>query len=455
MPTDLNIFRAYDIRGTYPEQLDEKTAYDLGGAYAKLISEETKNAKPSIVVSHDMRQSSPQLYQSLINGLTDNGVSVVAIGLASTPTMYFATAFYCYHGGIQVSASHNPANHNGFKLVRSRGIPISENNGIMTLRDWVGKKIRRENVGKGESIEKQGVLKDLVTEQTKNNNLGAIKPFKIVIDAANAMGSVDLLPLFNKLPCQVEKVNFELDGSFPSHEADPLKSENLQLLKEKVLASKADFGIAPDGDNDRVFIVMENGETLPPEVLRGILAQIVLKREPHSPIGYDVRPGKATIDMILEAGGKPFITKVGHSLIKEEMLKHDSPFSGESSGHYFYRFDYGSFEAPIKMLVDFMLWLSQKNQPLSLVVKPYQKYFHSGEINSTVEDKNKVFEGLKKRFHNAKNFSDLDGVTFGYNDFWFNVRASNTEPKVRLNLEAISKQVMENKRDEVLAIIRQ
>ncbi len=456
MPTNPEIFRAYDIRGIYPTELDETTAYDLGKAFAKLIVEETKNSTPKIVVSQDMRLSSPQLTKSLIEGLVDSGVTVINIGLASTPTMYFATAFFNYDGGIQVSASHNPANHNGFKLVRSRATTVNENNGIFTLRKWVKDKEGPTSVTKkGVVIEKNDVLSHLVSEQTKDLNADKIKKFKIAIDVANSMGAIDLSPLISMLPCQIEKINFNLDGSFPAHEADPLKDENIQQLKQQVLKTKADLGIATDGDNDRVFIVMENGQTLPPEILRGILAQIVLEKHPNASIGYDVRPGKATVDMINEAGGKPFITKVGHSLIKAEMIAHDSPFSGESSGHFFYKFPYGSFEAPVKMLSDFISWLSKHSQPLSQIVKPYQKYFHSGEINSEVKDKEAVFNRLKTKYQNAPKQSDLDGLYFEYPDFWFNVRASNTEPKIRLNLEAVSKEVMEQKRDEVLTLIRQ
>lgn len=456
MPTNPEIFRAYDIRGIYPTELDETTAYDLGRAFTKLIIDETKNPSPQIVVSQDMRLSSPQLCSSLIDGLVESGVTVINIGLASTPTMYFATAFYHYDGGIQVSASHNPADHNGFKLVRSKAATINENNGIFTLRDWVIKKTGPNMVfKKGKVIEKSGVLNDLIKQHTQDLHQQQIKKFKIVIDVANSMGAIDLSPLIELLPCQIEKINFDLDGSFPAHEADPLKDENLQQLKQTVLKTKADFGIATDGDDDRIFIVMENGQTLPPEILRGILAQIVLEKYPGAAIGYDIRPGKATVDMITESGGKPFITKVGHSLIKAEMIAHDSPFSGESSGHFFYKFPYGSFEAPVKMLSDFISWLSNHDQPLSQIVKPYQKYFHSGEINSQVKDKEAVFTRLRTKYQGAPKQSDLDGLYFEYPDFWFNVRASNTEPKIRLNLEAVSKAIMEQKRDEVLAIIRQ
>jgi phosphomannomutase len=268
------------------------------------------------------------------------------------------------------------------------------------------------------------------------------------------MGILDLDALFSKVGATLTKLNYELDGTFPAHEADPLKNENVEQLKAKVLEVGAQLGITTDGDGDRVFLVDDKGETLPPELLRGILAQIVLARYPGALIGYDIRPGRITRDMIEEAGGKSFVTRVGHSLIKEKMLELDSPFSGESSGHFFYKSEYGSFEMPIRMLADFLIWMSQHDEPLSQVIKPYKRYFHSGEINSVVSDKDQVFAKLKNKYADALSFSDIDGVTFEFSDFWFNVRGSNTEPKMRLNLEATSPEIMEQKRDEVLAIIR-
>lgn len=451
-----SIFKAYDVRGIYPTDLDEDIARKTGAAFATLLLNETEGDRVlTVVVSRDMRTSSESLMQSVIEGITSTGVNVVNIGLSSTPTFYFAVGHYGYDGGLQVSASHNPAEYNGFKMVRAKAVPISGDTGMYTIRDMVvADSYRTEAEQIGTESHKDGVLDDLVAAQTKDYDLSSIKPFTVVADAATSMGALDVAALFEKLPCTLIKLNFELDGTFPAHEADPLKDENNAELQKAVVEHGADFGIATDGDGDRVFLIMDDGNTMPPEILRGVLAQMTLKRYPGSPIGYDIRPGKATEDMILEAGGKPFITRVGHSLIKEQMIKQDSPFSGESSGHYFYRAEEGSFEMPVRMLVDVMLWITEHGKKLSELVAPYQKYFHSGEINSVVEDMDAIFTALKDKYADADKFSDLDGVYFEYPDYWFNVRGSNTEPKMRLNLEARSKDVMEMKRDEVLHIIR-
>lgn len=453
MTVDPSIFKAYDIRGTYPNQVNSDVSKRVAHAFTALLRSEVK--KPlQVVVSRDMRLSSPELSEALIAGLVEAGVEVVDIGLASTPTFYYAVAKFGYHGGIQVSASHNPKEYNGFKMVRAGAVPISGDTGIMQIRDWAVAGHTEPTTQRGKVIHKTDVLEALVQDQRATAKLQALKPFKIVIDAANAMGAVDMQAFFADLPMDVVPLNFELDGTFPVHEADPLKMENLEQLQQAVVKASADLGIALDGDGDRIFLIMENGELLKPEILRGILAQIVLTSHPGKHIGFDIRPGKATRDMIEAAGGKPFVTKVGHSLIKEQMLAMESPFSGESSGHFFYQFPFGSFEAPMKMLSDFLLWFGQQDQPLSHLVAAYDKYVHSGEVNAVVQDMPAVFATLKQKYADANSIDELDGVTITYDTFWFNVRGSNTEPKVRLNLEAVDKTTMEKKRDEVFAVIK-
>ncbi len=447
------IFKAYDIRGVYPQDLNKVVAYKIGRSYASLIQKENPNKKLKIVVGHDMRESTPQLKKHLIQGLVDSGVDVVEIGLASTPTFYFAVAYYDYDGGVEVTASHNPKEYNGFKMVRANAKPIGANTGMEEIKQAVLEENFVKAQNKGKISTKENVLQDLINEQTKGAKLDQIKPFKIVVDAANAMASLDLTALFKKLPCKLIKMNFKLDGSFPSHPADPLKEENLTALKKRVKTEGADLGIAPDGDGDRVFFVDEQGKTLRQEILRGIMAQIALKDRPGATVCYDIRPGKITLDLILAAKGKPSVTKVGHSLIKAQMIRENAVFGGESSGHYFYQFAYGTFEAPVSLITKFLHHLSQQNQPLSQVIKPYQKYYHSGEINSQVKDKQAVLEKLAKAYSDAK-ISYLDGITIAYPEFWFNVRPSNTEPKLRLNLEAVSPEIMKKRKQEVLQLIR-
>lgn len=448
---DTTIFKAYDIRGIYPSQLDEKFAYKLGRGYATFILNNNIDAK-NIVVGFDMRLSSPALKKELVKGITDNGLNVIDIGLVSTPTFYFAVAYYNYDGGIQVSASHNPKEYNGFKMVKSKASPISKDTGIFAIRDIILKNEFIKKSEKGKIIKKEGVLIDLLKVQLPDTEILGIKKFKIVIDAANSMGALDMEGFFKKVSADLIKINFKLDGSFPSHEADPLKEENLELLKKKVIENKADFGIAPDGDGDRYFFVDEKGNSLRQEILRGIMAQIELKESLGATVCYDIRPGRITKDMIDEMGGKAIVTPVGHSLIKEIMIKNNAIFGGESSGHYFYKRQYGTFEMPVILLIKFLKFLSEKDAVFSEVVKPYLKYFHSGEVNMKVESVLKKLKEIEKRYSDGK-IIKIDGITVEYPDWWFNVRGSNTEPVIRLNLEAKTKKLMLEKKVELIKVM--
>lgn len=454
MLTNPNIFKAYDIRGVYKKDLDENTAYKLGLAYIKLRKEDLKsNKKLKIVVSADMRISSPILKKYLIKGLIDAGADVIDIGLTSTPTFYFAVAKYKYDGGIMVSASHNPKEWNGFKMTRERAIPISGDTGIELLKEEVIKNNFKLNNKKGKLIKKKNVLLDQIKHDLKHGEIKKIKKLKIVVDPANAVGGLYIKELFKHLPVKLIKINFKLDGNFPAHEADPLKTENLEQIKNEVIKNKADLGITTDGDGDRIFFIDNKGELVDQSIIRGLLSKLFLQEKPKAKIGFDVRPGKITEDLILENGGRPIKTKVGHSLIKEQMLKENIYFSGESSGHFFLNMEIGCFEVPNIVILKLLQEFSSKNTPLSEQIKSYKKYFHSGEINEEVKDKNKVFNNLEKKYKSGS-INKLDGITITFKDFWFNVRASNTENKIRLNLEAINKKMMKQKRDEVLKIIK-
>lgn len=450
---DETIFKAYDIRGIYPGQIDERVAYKIGAGYAAFIFKKNPNAK-DIVVGEDMRLSSPALKKELIRGLVESGLNVIDIGLASTPTFYFAVGYYDYDGGIQVSASHNPKEYNGFKLVRNKGLPISKNSGINEIRNIILSSDFLPENKKGKIIIKKNVLRDLVKEQLSKIDISGVKGFKIAIDAANAMGALDMEELFGSLPADLIKINFKIDGSFPSHLPDPLAEKNLKLLKEAVLENKADLGIAPDGDADRYFFIDEKGNTLRQEILRGIMAQIELKEHPGATVCYDIRPGRITRDMIDEAGGKAIVTPVGHSLIKEVMIANDAIFGGESSGHYFYKKPYGTFEMPIILIAKFLKFLSEKNAPFSEAVKPYLKYHHSGEINFKVRSVAEKLREAEKKYNDAK-INRLDGITIEYPDWWFNLRGSNTEPFIRLNLEACNKELMEEKVKEISRLLEE
>ena len=453
MKLDSSIFKAYDIRGIYPDSLNEEITEKVGRAYSLILKRENPDKKLTVVVGEDMRLSSPSLKKNLIKGLTQSGLNVINAGLVSTPTFYFAVAYYGYDGGVQVSASHNPKEYNGLKMTRARSIPVGGDTGIMEIKDLVIKDKFENAKTKGKVAKRENVVIEAENVQSKNIDTSKIKPFKIVADAANAMGAFDLETIFSRLSCKLVKLNFKLDGTFPAHHPDPLKEETLTQLKEAVVKEKAALGIAPDGDGDRYFFIDEKGETVPQPILRGLMAQIELKENPGATVCYDIRPGRITRDMIEEAGGKAVVTRVGHSLIKETMLKENAVFGGESSGHYFYKFHYGTFEAPIVLVLKFLLYLSEQNKPLSEVIKPYKKYFHSGEINSDVEDKKAKMEKIVKKYSDGK-LSRLDGMTIEYPDYWFNVRPSNTEPLLRFALEAKTKELMEKKRAEIIKLIR-
>jgi phosphomannomutase len=452
MKADPSIFKAYDIRGIYPTSLNEDIAEKIGKAFARLITSENPGKKVNIALAKDMRLSSPDLAARVVEGLLKSGVNVTDIGLASTPTFYFGTAFYGFDAGIQVSASHNPPEFNGFKMVRAHGIPVSEDSGIFKMRDWVLED-KWTDKEPGTLENKSGVLEDLVKEQKRWIDWSKIKPYKIAVDTANGMGGLDVAAMFENTDCEIIKINFDLDGTFPVHQADPLKEENLAWVKKAVIEYKADLGIAVDGDADRYFFIDENGETVPQDILRGLVAQLMLKRYPGEKMGYDVRPGRATIDLIEAAGGIPVVNRVGHSLIKEQMLRENIVFSGEISGHYFFKQDYGTFEAPVILVGLLLDSLSRSGKKLSELWMPHKKYFNSGEINSDVNDKAKIIQIISEKYKDGK-VSHFDGVSVEYPDYWFNVRPSNTENKLRLIIEARTKDVMEQKREEILTLIR-
>lgn len=447
------IYKAYDIRGIYPDQLNEALIEKIGSAYADILKEELGKEKITIAVGRDMRLSSPALTKSIIKGITKQGVNVIDIGLSSTPTFYFGVSYLECDGGMIVSASHNPPEYNGIKIVKARAYPVGYDSGIADIEKRVAIGKFSSSLKKGMVKVREGIVDKEVDYEIKFGDISKIKPLKVVVDTANSMGAPYLEKLFEKLPCELVKMNFELDGTFPAHPPDPFQKKNVRDLEKKVVEEGADLGIATDGDGDRIFFVDDKGKIVEPAITRGLIAQMVLRKHPGAKIGYDIRPGKITEDMILKAGGKPFVTKVGHSLIKLQSLKEGAEFSGESSGHMFVRTDYGFFETPIIVTVMLLEALSEYGKKFSEILKPLRRYSHSGEINSEVEDKEARMNKLAEKYSDAK-ISKLDGVTVEYDDWWFNVRPSNTEPLLRLNLEAKTRKLMEEKRDEVLGIIR-
>lgn len=454
MEINPKIFKAYDIRGIYGQDFDDDAAYEIGLAYSQMRKKELgKEEGLKIVAGGDMRLSSPALKDKLIEGLLDGGMEVIDIGLASTPTFYFAVAHYGYDGGILVSASHNPKEYNGFKLVRSKAMPVSGDTGIYELRNMVlaGTKEKAE---KGGSVtKKEGVLEDQIAHDLKFADISKIKKMKIAIDPANAMGILYFDELFKYVRGEIVKMNWELDGTFPAHEADPLKPENMEALCKKIKEVGADIGIATDGDGDRIFFADNKGERLDPGITRAILCKLFLREKPGSKIAYDIRPGRITPDTIVENGGIPILTKVGHSLIKEQAVREGAYFAGESSGHFFLNMEEGCYEIPIIVTLKILEDLSQSGMSFADYAKPYKKYSNSGEINSKVADAQEKIKEIKEKYADGKQ-NDMDGILVEYPEWWFNVRASNTEPVLRLILEATNKELMEEKRDEILGMIR-
>lgn len=450
------IFKAYDIRGVYGSELTEDIAYKTARALAQMIAGEQSGKKLQLVVGSDMRLSSPSLKQQVIQGILDEGHDVVDVGLVSTPAFYFGVAKYGYDGGLMVSASHNPPQYNGLKLVRAGGVPVSRDTGIMELRDQVmaNKNFFNKKTG-GIVTQRDNIVVNDVVEAIQFAGTHNIKPFKIVADAANAMGATYLRELFKHLPGELIEMNFELDGTFPAHEADPFKEANNQALMQAVVSQQADLGIATDGDGDRIFFVDNEGKMIEPAMVRGIMAQLFLEQFPGSTVCYDIRPGRITRDMIKRYGGIPSVTKVGHSLIKEQAIKEGAVFAGESSGHFFVKLPHGMFEAPCIIVLKLLQYFSRSDKPVADQIRPLRKYFHSGEINSTVADKAAVMAQIKTQYAPAAQaVSELDGITIEYPDYWFNVRGSNTESLLRLNLEATTAELRDRKTKELLAIIR-
>ena len=447
------IYKAYDIRGIYPDELDETTYYKIGRAYVDILSSELNKDDITLVVGRDMRISSPPLAESLIKGITEQGADVIDIGLSSTPTFYYGVTHLKADGGMQVSASHNPKEYNGIKIVGAKALPVGKENGIGLIERKVAENNFSESTKTGSVTEESGILKSEVEFSLLHASPKKINPLKIVADAANSMGALYMSALFKELPCELIEMNFELDGTFPAHEADPFKEKNIKDLKQEVINKGADLGIATDGDGDRIFIIDEKGSLVEPAILRGIMAKLVLADQPGATICYDIRPGKITRDLIEAYGGKPSVTKVGHTLIKAQAIKEHAAFAGESSGHFFFNTEIGMFEMPMIVILKLLEEICVSGKTMAEIVEPLRKYHHSGEINSEVEDKEAKMKEIAEIFKDG-DVSWLDGVTVEYDDFWFNVRPSNTESLLRLNLEAISETVLKEKVNQVLTIIR-
>lgn len=445
MPTAPHIFKAYDIRGIYPKEIDSKTVYNIGRALV------TYTKAKNIVVSKDIRISSDTLEEELIRGITDQGANVVKLGLATSPLMYHASGKLGVDAGVIVTASHNPAEYNGVKLCRQYAVPIGEGSGMEEIKALTLNASFIEPKQKGKTTTSERIKKQLHEYICSFFVPNGKK--KIVIDFANAMGIIDK-PVYETLSKYIETIYIydDYDGNFPNHEANPLKTQTLKDLQKKVIKESADLGIAYDGDADRVGFIDETGEIVPMDYITALIAKEILKKHPGGLVLMDLRSSNAVREYVEAAGGKVDLCRVGHSLIKKQMREEGAIFAGELSGHYYFQENFNAELSTLAAIIIINL-LNKTGKKMSEMTKDLKKYHHSGEINSTVSNTEKTILKLKEKYNDGK-LNELDGARIDYSEWWFNVRSSNTEPKIRLNLEAKTKKLMQEKRDEVLKIIR-
>ena len=440
-------FKAYDVRGVYPAQLDAEGAYAIGRAYAAHLEPR------SVAVGRDMRTMAPEVAEALIRGLVDAGVHVLDIGMVATEVLYHAVASRELDGGIQVTASHNPREYIGAKVVRRGAQPVGLDTGLDRIRDLALAADWTEPAERGR-VEQVDVHADFRSKVLEIVPLEGMRPLTVVLDAGNGLGGAMIEPLLKRLPIITNRYHFEPDGTFPNHEPNPLLPENRQFIIDKVREHGADLGIAWDGDADRCFFIDDTGEFVPGDFITALLGELAVRREPGAKILYDVRASRAVADRIGAAGGTAIPSRVGHAFIKQRMKLEDAAFAGEVSGHYYFRDFYGVDTGLVPALMVLQL-VSESGGPLSTLLEPlHERYFISGEINSRVDDVPLKLQQLKERYSDGT-ITHTDGVSVDFDTWHFNVRPSNTEPLLRLNLESVVSQAdMEQRRDEVLGLIR-
>ena len=446
---DETVFKAYDVRGLYPSQINEDLARHIGRAFVAFL-----DAK-RIAVSRDMRVSSPTLSAAFIDGARTQGADVVDFGMLATDMLYYAVARDHFDGGAQITASHNPKEYNGVKMVRQQAFPLSGDAGISDIREMILADQIPTPTAYG-SLREQQVLDDYLEHILSFVDLGTLRPFRLVLDAGSGMGGLVAPALFDRLPFQTTTLCFDIDGTFPQHEANPLIARNRRDLVQQVKEDDADVGIAWDGDADRCFFVDGDGEFVSGDFITALLAEAFLRKETGANIIYDVRASHAVKDTVTAFGGSPLMNRVGHAFFKRRMREEDAAFGGEVTGHYYFRNNFFADNGFIPALLVLEL-MSVKNMTLKQLLAPLrQKYFISGEINTEMPDMNAVkstIERIKNAYQDGKTY-EMDGVSVEYSTWHFNVRPSNTEPLIRLNLESNSQTSMETRRDEVLALIR-
>ncbi len=443
------VFKAYDVRGTVPDQIDEDLARAVGTAFVAVTGSENS----TVVVGHDMRPSSPGLARAFAEGAADVGADVTMIGLASTDQLYFASGSMGVPGAM-FTASHNPAQYNGIKMCRAHAVPLGMDTGLGAVRDLVAAG------GTGKAGPRKGTIGEQDVLEDYARHLLSLAPvtgrrLKVAVDAGNGMAGHTAPAVLARLDLDVVPMYYELDGTFPNHEANPIEPENLVDLQAQVRASGADIGLAFDGDADRCFIVDERGELVSPSVVTGLIASRELAREPGSTVIHNLITSRAVPELVTELGGTPVRTRVGHSFIKATMAETGAIFGGEHSGHFYFR-DFWRADSGMLAALHVLAALAETDRPLSDLLAEFSRYVETGEINSTVQDQAAVVAEIEKAYADRADLvlDHLDGLTVSHHDWWFNVRASNTEPLLRLNAEAADQAMLDTLRDDVLAMIR-
>lgn len=443
---DPSIFKAYDIRGLVPQQLDEDIAYRIGRAFVASLK------CKRVVVGHDMRDTAAAIGGATIRGILDQGADVVPIGLTSTPMYYYAVNKLNGDAGVMVTASHNPSEYNGYKMTGPEAIPSIALVSNERLHEIASKGDFPEPEKKGKLQQAMNVLDDYVEAVLDNARIRSFGGLKIVVDAGNGMAGLTLPTLFDKVGSEAISLYWQLDGRFPNHEANPLKIETLDALRKAVVEEKADLGAAYDGDADRVAFVTEKGDPISGDLITALIAREMLLKSPGAKIMYDLRSSRVVKEEIEKAGGVPVKCRVGHGLIKKQMRAEGGYFAGELSSHYYFSDFFYTDNGDLAML-NIIKLLCEEGKTISELVAPLQRYYHSGEINSEVHDmKGKL--AILETTYDGGTVSHLDGLTIEFGDWWFNVRPSNTEPLLRLNLEAKTEEMLEEKKEELLRIIR-
>jgi phosphomannomutase len=456
MTVDAGIFKAYDVRGRYGDQMDEALAYRIGRAFPRVLSElqDVPVDQLRVAVGRDMRLSAPSMAEQYARGIADEGADVLDIGMVGTEMLYWTVGSRELDGGLMCTASHNPKAYTGAKLVKRGALALSGDSGIGELRELV------MDGEPGDPVDQPGeITQEDIGDEFRESALGfidakAIKPMKVMLDGANGMAGQMVGPVLDGLPLDQEPFYWSPDGEFPDHEPNPLIEKNRRFIIDKVRETGADLGIAWDGDADRCFFIDDTGQFVDGDFLTALLAESILRKDPGAAILYDVRASRAVPDIVERAGGHAYVNRVGHAFFKTRMRELGAAFGGEVSGHYYFHDFYCADSGTIPALLILEL-LSVEGKKLSELLEPLRsKYFISGEINSEVEDQGGKMQELRERYWDGR-ASELDGISIDYDDWHFNVRPSNTEPLLRLNLESvISREHMEEKRDEVLGLIR-